>query len=248
MGKCIRHDPCPECGSRDNVGVYEDGSTFCFGCHHWTRATAKGVLASLSYRQGLVEAEPIDRFGKDFAELPPDYTMEIPNLAYTWLRQFLHPQEMLEHLIGWSESRQRLIFPVYRTADKLAFWCGRYFGKEAHQPKYYIHGKKTEYLDWISGPVLSDKVVVVEDRVSAIKLSRLVSSWCLYGTKIPLGHATKLAKTFSELVIWLDPDKRKEAVQQALKLNTVFRSVKVVFSDKDPKCYENSEIVNFLGK
>jgi len=28
----IRHSPCPDCGSKDNLGVYSD-HTYCFGCH-----------------------------------------------------------------------------------------------------------------------------------------------------------------------------------------------------------------------
>ena len=32
----IRHDPCPDCGSSDGLGVSTDGHTFCFVCHTWT--------------------------------------------------------------------------------------------------------------------------------------------------------------------------------------------------------------------
>lgn len=32
---CIRKDPCPACDSRDNLGVYDDGHAFCFGCQHY---------------------------------------------------------------------------------------------------------------------------------------------------------------------------------------------------------------------
>jgi hypothetical protein len=28
----IRHEPCPHCGSRDNLGRYDDGHGYCFGC------------------------------------------------------------------------------------------------------------------------------------------------------------------------------------------------------------------------
>lgn len=31
-GKFIRHEPCPYCHSKDNVGVYDDGHAYCFGC------------------------------------------------------------------------------------------------------------------------------------------------------------------------------------------------------------------------
>ena len=28
----IRHAPCPDCGSRDNLAIYTN-HTYCFGCH-----------------------------------------------------------------------------------------------------------------------------------------------------------------------------------------------------------------------
>ena len=32
---CIRHEPCPSCGSRDNLGRFSDGHGFCFGCNYY---------------------------------------------------------------------------------------------------------------------------------------------------------------------------------------------------------------------
>ena len=32
----VSHEPCPKCGSRDNLGVYDDGHTYCFGCQTYT--------------------------------------------------------------------------------------------------------------------------------------------------------------------------------------------------------------------
>ena len=32
----VSHEPCPNCGSRDNLGVYDDGHTYCFGCQTYT--------------------------------------------------------------------------------------------------------------------------------------------------------------------------------------------------------------------
>jgi twinkle protein len=32
---CVAHEPCPECGSRDNLGRYSDGHGYCFGCGHY---------------------------------------------------------------------------------------------------------------------------------------------------------------------------------------------------------------------
>ena len=35
---CISHEPCPECGSRDNLGRYSDGHGYCFGCGYYEKA------------------------------------------------------------------------------------------------------------------------------------------------------------------------------------------------------------------
>ena len=38
---CIGHEPCPSCGSIDNLARYDDGHAFCFGmdCNHYERGT-----------------------------------------------------------------------------------------------------------------------------------------------------------------------------------------------------------------
>ena len=33
-GKFLRHEPCPKCGSKDNLARYEDHG-FCFGCGYY---------------------------------------------------------------------------------------------------------------------------------------------------------------------------------------------------------------------
>ena len=40
---CIRREPCPKCGSHDNVGVYSDGHRHCFtpGCDYHTKSDAQ---------------------------------------------------------------------------------------------------------------------------------------------------------------------------------------------------------------
>lgn len=35
----VRHEPCLNCGSRNNLGVFSDGHKFCFGCRHYERGT-----------------------------------------------------------------------------------------------------------------------------------------------------------------------------------------------------------------
>lgn len=61
--KCIRHEPCPACGSRDNLGRYTDGGAYCFGCGYYERGAADVHLTIPSRRismhlQGEARALP----------------------------------------------------------------------------------------------------------------------------------------------------------------------------------------------
>ena len=31
----VAHEPCPNCGSQDNLARYSDGHGYCFGCEHY---------------------------------------------------------------------------------------------------------------------------------------------------------------------------------------------------------------------
>jgi len=37
--KFLTHEPCPSCGSKDNLARYDDGHAYCFGCQHYEHAT-----------------------------------------------------------------------------------------------------------------------------------------------------------------------------------------------------------------
>lgn len=82
MAKCIKHIPCPKCGSKDNVSVYDDGHHFCesINCdyqfwengntpininHREIRALrSKGISKStcefFSYETGFINDEPVE--------------------------------------------------------------------------------------------------------------------------------------------------------------------------------------------
>ena len=34
MSTCITHEPCPSCGSQNNLARYDDGHAYCFGCQY----------------------------------------------------------------------------------------------------------------------------------------------------------------------------------------------------------------------
>lgn len=193
--------------------------------------------------------EPLNQLGEVDVKLPPDFTTEIPDTPYKWVSQFLSATELIEHIVGWSEELQRLIFPIYSPDQKyhLLFWTGRYFGSVKTAPKYYTMGERSKVLHIIPSEVISEKLVLTEDIVSAIKVSRQCSAMPLFGTNMPLEHATTLSKRFSELVVWLDPDMKATSIKQALKLEPWFERTRCIFSEKDPKAHTDQEIGKYLG-
>lgn len=185
---------------------------------------------------------------KEGIKLPHDFTEHIPLEAYQWLKKYgLGSDEIEEFTIGWSDTKYRLIFPIYDQADKATMWTGRYFGKRVDEPRYLTMGNRNETIS-IVGKQRGEKLVLVEDRVSQIKVGKVCSTLCLFGSHMPLEWASGLSSRFRELTLWLDPDMRRASIQQALRLEPWFDKSTVIFSEKDPKCYSPDEIRQRLGQ
>jgi hypothetical protein len=252
MGKFVRHESCPECGSKDNVGVWSDGGKWCFGCHWMTFPQHSDKLSTV--RLLFDRANSVNLLGEHVVKLPDDFEYEIPPVAHNWVSQYLTPEDLEKHEVGWSPAMERLIFPLYTRHRKdgsrsLVFWTGRFFGKDSKQPKYYSEGSRQENIhsfgDWNEQ---GDKpVVFVEDIVSAIVVSKVAVSVPIMGTRIPREWARKLSVDFSEAVVWLDSDKRTESLKQALELSHYFyKGCRTVFTKHDPKTYDKLEIESLL--
>jgi RNA polymerase subunit RPABC4/transcription elongation factor Spt4 len=81
--------------------------------------------------------------------------------------------------------------------------------------------------------------------VSAIKVGRHIPCMPLLGTNLPVNTAVRLSETFSGLIVWLDPDKKKEAHKLAIQFSGVFERTGTIWSEKDPKDYSNADIISF---
>jgi hypothetical protein len=253
MGRFEKHEPCPACGSRDNLGVWDDGK-WCFGCGYRERV-ATSVAAVERLRTKRIPTE-----GVSGVMLPNDCTNQLSTEAKRWLTQYdISWPIQLQHDILWSESRKLLIFPIHEVpistrrlvynlgayTEGVIAWQGRYFGTDPKHPKYHSEGPIGEVID-LCGNIDDDSVFVVEDKLSAIKLGQLECSMPLYGSHIGEKRAKYLSRRFENLNIWLDADKKKEAMKQAIQLSPMFRSVSVIYTEKDPKEYGLHSIRNIL--
>lgn len=243
MGKVIRYEACPKCRARgndnsgDNLACYDDGGSYCFSCGFYSSPRNSNSISNLN---------KITHYEK--AKLPNDFTWEVPTRAWKWLIQFGLPISYWQECTGYSPAEDRLIFRVPYSSHRsnLAFSIGRWVGetKEGKSPrKWYAYGEPHKHAELLGkGPTL----VVVEDLISAHKVANAgFQSLPLFGTKFHPCHLYSLLNSDAEVAIWLDKDQEFNVKRQALRLESLInKSVKVIITDKDPKCLNISMIKN----
>jgi hypothetical protein len=163
-------------------------------------------------------------------------TTQIGTTALTWVLKTLSMEEIQHHRLLWSNSSKLLIFPFYKNAELIG-WIGRNFGKEG--PKYRIHGIKTE-ISTVYGE--GNTLVFTEDLLSAIIVSRVTAARPLFGTSLNQAYVTG----FESYKLWLDKDKRIEAMKQSNHFKQYGIDISPIFSEEDPKTYSKEQIKDFL--
>lgn len=206
----IKHEPCPKCGSRDNLARYSDGSGYCFGCGYKERRTH------------LPEAVPTQKKYFHLVDKLPQRNVE-------WLRKY----DLTDDEIS--------IFKYSPELDRHVFTDGMYYEMRD------VTNKKRKSLSFGEKPLVifgnhGGTIVLVEDIVSAIKVSRVTDAQPLFGSYIESDRLQSLFKAYRSLVIWLDRDKYAQALKFARTASFIGFKVKVVSTPKDPKECSMEEI------
>jgi Zn ribbon nucleic-acid-binding protein len=208
----LRHTACPVCPSSDALAIYEDGSQHCFSCGHHKHGNGLERLKT-------APQAPKQKKYRDWGPIAPE--------ALEWLNSYdLTEQEKM--LFKYDRNHNHL---CYEDGD---FLNARNFGEG---PKYLSEGPKPYSPLGYGVPV-----VLVEDIISAIKVSRVTACMCLFGSSIPL---EKVRST--DIVIWLDFDKAKESMKTCKTLIELGFNCRSLVTELDPKCYDTQEIQCILG-
>jgi len=237
----VKHEPCPQCGSRDNLAVYTDHS-YCFGC---------GYIEFFNYHNRRINGTKDT--DQKIVSLPEDITTTIPAVADSWIRKYdLTLAELHANRVVWSEYRQLLIFPYFDDKGHLWGWQGRYFGKEEKHPKWTGKGNFKEQIKVyhpLTGFIKNGIILLEEDIISTIKTSRIYNSTCIYGSYIDINKYIKIYKEYKpkQFIIWLDKDKEKESRLFSLQFNKLSIPCSVISTDLDPKEYSNEQIKEFVN-
>lgn len=258
VGDSTREVPCPKChGGTTNEKSFvvtrtEEG--YVFVCHR-----ASCTYAGATYLSRGERAASVSRRDGPATKQKPSlhkYKGEI-----TW-----NPP-VYEYMVGrfgvgtdLISDTGRAMFPVFSPTRDRVGWVARaypgfYKGDLATASKT-INYQEQEYdlglhfpirVNWFSGIT---KMVVVEDWVSAEKLSRLgYPTAALLGTNLSFDVARELRDRLGvkELVVCLDFDALSKAAQLKRELGLVFDKITIQVLTKDPKDTPEQELRDVFG-
>jgi hypothetical protein len=182
-----------------------------------------------------------------------DSTVPEPNRS--WLRKYL-TEDQVEMFFYWSPSLKRHVYVEWTYKNEhdcdgeMTYWEARkVFGPNESTSgisKVISSGTKPYSIwgKWKETGVL----VIVEDIISAIKLSDLVGVMCLHGSTLPWPMYQKVGNNpaIKRVIVWLDADKFHVATGIASKFQSWAKETSVVRTPEDPKDYPLEELKEIL--
>jgi len=243
----VSQERCPKCSemgkdqSGDNLAVYSDSHRYCFGCGYYRSGNVSYVSR---------DAAALEKRHK--VSLPEDCNTDYTQQELNWVAQYdLCRSSLLKYNVLHSDKGIRinrkgelveiehvLIFPVFD--DGLLGYQARTFIEDV--PKWIGRGKWVDIYNILPG---SKTLVLTEDIVSAIKVNMAGhASMPVYGSTIKNRFERLYKLGYRDVIIWLDPDMHTKVIREVKYAKGL--STRIVFSNKDPKCYTLNEIRGFL--
>lgn len=212
----LRNEACQDCGSRDNKAVYDDGSTWCWGCQ--------------KYHPPKNYVPPQEEEDENEIIAYPRKLVKtlLPNNR-KWLMSYgLKEGELSKFMM--DEVGRRHVF-LHFEQDVLTYYEARSVTGE--EPKCLSKGIKPIHL--FRNFERGDIICLTEDVVSAILVSRDVTAGCLFGSTLS-DHQLTYLEGYSRIIIWLDYDKTDTALKWVDNLSSRGYNVALVIEDRgDPK-------------
>jgi len=225
----VTHIACPQCRKNgkdragDNLAVYPDGGSFCFSC---------------GYHESGTRYVPKMRDDRRIVSFPRS---PIPKVNRAELEKYLSNEEIDRHFTFDPQLGRMVLL------DTLPDF---YWGRDGTngRTKVFTQGEVPFHVFSSRTNPLCRTLVVVEDPVSAIVVSRLYNCLPLFGSHVPVSWYHKLLLTGSDVVIfWLDRDKAKESLSYALSFRHLM-ATDCLITNKDPKAYDVAEMRQFMEK
>lgn len=234
---------CPRCQSRghdtsgDNLITFHDGGAFCFKCHY--------TIRNNDYSHYIENPAP----KKQTISLPGDADIGYSAHALDWIGKYqLSKSDLLHNGVLFSTEYNQLIFPFWHDGVLIAYQA-RCFSKNA-KSKWFTKGfiQTVNNIFFLGkrvghGNVKGNALFLVEDIISAIKLSKLGKyTMPLFGVNIKIKLALIRVLRPLETIIFLDEDQHMHSVKESLRIRSEGFKCHSILSEKDPKEYTYEEL------
>jgi len=203
----VAKEPCPSCGSRDNLARYSDGHAYCFGqgCDHWEPPT-DGSYERTEERSAPRNQDLLEGAYK---------TLKARGIHEDTCRLFGYQmgrfRDETVHIANYRDPKTREV-----TGQKL-----RFRDKDDGMPWLGKGSKPPFYGQWL--PVRGTRrLVVTEGEIDAMSVSQVQDNkWPVVSVPLGCDDAAKcfarnldFLKQFDEIVIMLDMDEPGRAAAE----------------------------------
>lgn len=216
-------------------------------CHHCAgRGSYKEKFARAKGRMSGRSGK--GKIHRDY-KLPSSVTTnmsEWSSKAKVWLwKAMLTDDEIRDRGFCYDTATGRVLLPIYFDGEYQGYLSRRV--EDNDEAKYLAMSKDREKFVLYSDKGTSD-VTVVEDALSFIRISRLTSCVCLFGTSMSDHVLNMIRDNHTQYNVWLDNDNRQVKIKQLGLKNKLelFGNVRMIKTDKDPKLHTDTELKEVL--
>lgn len=250
IGESSKETSCPQCG----------GGTSREKCFSITRTPVAVLYHCYRASCGLKGAYkntniPVTSLTKphEGGEYRPftEPTLPLPEGYYKLLteRYGLTGGEIQRNQIVWGPSLQRVLYPILGPYGARLGMVGRTYAANEH-PKsliYWEQGNLRFHIPDQSPDPKKEKVFLVEDQVSSMRVARFEPTVALLGTHLDKRSAVWLSRKFREVVVLFDIGADMSAYKLVREYGSMFRKMKVVprlpFDPKDMTDDDLKEVI-----
>ena len=213
--KYLRHEPCPECGSKDNLAVFDDGHAHCFGCDYQYQPSKEKKPRPMTTASPPRQTSPLIKFIKPAALKKRGITEETVGRFPYGIAEY-HNQPV--QVANYFDHLGRPCAQHVRFKDKKFIWLG-------DTSKMMLFSQHT----WRQTNQGNTFVVITEGEIDAMSVSQV------QGNKFPVvslpngaqsvkkylstPEVQKWLNTFVRIVLCLDSDEPgMAAAEKALEV------------------------------
>lgn len=253
---------CPKCGgghSNQCFVVYDNGE-HCFSCgyskstnsNNFAFKAPPNIFRQLVFPEGMTNN--YNEFSLDILKYLGKFYI---NKQHVYRHKIMFvPDSSFTTKAGLSFTGESLLF-LNKDAETVHGYQRRFF---PHKNIISVGDFNIPCLLVPEQENIKKTVCIVEDYISAVRLSDIVPTICLFGTSLKSSVLSKLLE-FDNILIWLDGDipgqeaakKISRKLYDIIKYNqqtTPYKPVNYrisnIATELDPKCYSNTELNFYL--